>query len=385
MNKYSPKDKLTIINRYVNGESISSISRSSSISRTTIYTWLNKRNETQLKEKAPNFRHLHYLEQTAQRQKQIIEILQRAQCAPTAPLHQRYEAIKQLSKDYKVHILCEALQVAKGSYYNHLLRNKNGATTAAKRHSEMQPIIEQIFHENNQIFGASKIYAILKDRGYAIAEKTVARIMHEKGLFSIRGYAKTLYKQHKERKTNILQQQFNVPAPNKVWVSDVTYFSVFKRMYYICVILDLYARKVIAYKVSKNNSTQLTKGTFKVAYKNRHPDTDLMFHSDQGANYTSNQFRKYLKSLNVKQSFSRPGTPYDNSVMESFFGSFKREGLYRYRFKVEREFFEAIDEYINFYNEHRPHSILMNQTPNGFESRYYSKHKEKSENDTEHI
>ena len=66
MNKYSPKDKLTIINRYVNGESISSISRSSSISRTTIYTWLNKRNETQLKEKAPNFRYLHYLEQTAQ-------------------------------------------------------------------------------------------------------------------------------------------------------------------------------------------------------------------------------------------------------------------------------------------------------------------------------
>ena len=87
----------------------------SSISRTTIYTWLNKRNETQLKEKAPNFRYLHYLEQTAQRQKQIIEILQRAQCAPTAPLPQRYEAIKQLSKDYKVYILCEALQVAKGS------------------------------------------------------------------------------------------------------------------------------------------------------------------------------------------------------------------------------------------------------------------------------
>ena len=71
--------------------------------------------------------------------------------------------------------------------------------------------------------------------------------------------------------------------------------------------------------------------------------------------------------------------------MESFFGSFKREGLYRYRFKVEREFFESMDEYINFYNEHRPHSILMNQTPNGFESRYYTKHKEKSKNDTEHI
>ena len=155
-------------------------------------------------------------------------------------------------------------------------------------------------------------------------------------------------------------------------------------MYYICAILDLYARKVIAYKVSKHNSTQLTKSTFKIAYQNRQPSSNLLFHSDQGSNYTSNEFRKYLKSLNITQSFSRPGTPYDNSVIESFFGSFKREGLYRYRFKTERDFFEAIDEYIKFYNEKRPHSVLMNQTPNAFESRYYSKHKEKSENDTEH-
>lgn len=384
MKHYSQKEKLDIVSSYLNGETISSISRRKGISRTTIYTWIKEHNQRLKKGKSPNFRYLHDLEQTAQRQKQIIEILQRSPCPPSAPLNQKYEAIKQLSKDYTVNILCEALQVAKGSYYNHILRNKNGATKSAQRHSEMQPVIEQIFHENNQVFGASKIYAILKDRGYAIAETTVAKIMHENGLFSIRGYAKKLYNQHRERKKNILQQQFDVSAPNEVWVSDVTYFSVFNRMYYICAIIDLYARKVIAYKVSKHNSTQLTKSTFKIAYQNRQPSSNLLFHSDQGSNYTSNEFRKYLKSLNITQSFSRPGTPYDNSVIESFFGSFKREGLYRYRFKTERDFFEAIDEYINFYNEKRPHSVLMNQTPNGFESRYYSKHKEKSENDTEH-
>lgn len=106
--------------------------------------------------------------------------------------------------------LCEALSVAKGTYYNYLLRNKNGATKSAKYQSEMLPVIEQIFHENNEIFGSSKIYAILKDRGYAISESTVAQIMHNNGLFSIRACAKTLYKQQLERKNNILQQQFHV-------------------------------------------------------------------------------------------------------------------------------------------------------------------------------
>ena len=130
----------------------------------------------------------------------------------------------------------------------------------------MFPVIEQIFHDYNEIFGSSKIYAIFKDREYAISESTVAKIMHENGMFSIRACAKTLYKQHQERKANILQQQFQVSRPNEVWVSDVTYFSVFGRMYYICVVLDLYARKVIAYKISRHNSTQLTKATVKAAY-----------------------------------------------------------------------------------------------------------------------
>ena len=310
--------------------------------------------------------------------------MQRSPYTPSAPLSKRYEVIKSLSDEYTVNILCEALKVAKGSYYNHILRNKNGNTKAANRKSEMFPVIEQIFHDYNEIFGSSKIYAILKDRGYAISESTVAKIMHENGMFSIRACAKTLYKQHQERKANILQQQFQVSRPNKVWVSDVTYFSVFGRMYYICVVLDLYARKVIAYKISRHNSTQLTKATVKAAYGTRKPTEILLFHSDQGGNYTSSEFRKYLKSLNIIQSFSNPGMPYDNSVMESFFGSFKREALYRYRFKTENDFFEGVATYINFYNNDRPHSVLMNRTPDKFESKYFNNNNKKTNFETEH-
>lgn len=160
--------------------------------------------------------------------------------------------------------------MSKGSYYNHLLRNKNRETKAAKKRSEMLPSIEQIFHEYNEIFGSRKIYAILTDRGYAISESSVAKIMYQNGLFSIRAYAKTLYKKYLERKQNILQQ-FHVSRPNEIWVSNVTYFSVFNRMHYICVVLDLYARKVIAHKISRHNSIQLTKATAKMAYKKELP------------------------------------------------------------------------------------------------------------------
>ena len=270
MNKHPEDVKATVVNRYLNGEQISKISYDMNISRTTVYTWIKHHNNSFNKDKAPNFRYLHDLKQKCERQQKIIEILKRSPYSPSAPLSKKYEVINALSSEYNVNTLCEALDVAKGSHYNHLLRNKNGNTKAAIKQSEMTPIIEQIFHENNEVFGNSKIYAILKDCGFAISESTVAKIMHQNGLFSIRACAKTLYKQQLERKNNILHQQFHGSRPNEVWVSDVTYFSVFNRLYYICVIIDLYARKVIAHKTSKHNGTQLTKAT---AFYSFEPDT----------------------------------------------------------------------------------------------------------------
>ena len=136
---------------------------------------------------------------------------------------------------------------------------------------------------------------------------------------------------------NRLNQQFNPSAPNQVWVSDVTYFRFNNKNYYICAVMDLYARTIIAYRISFKNSTQLVKSTFRQAYETRQPQQNLIFHSDRGTNYRSYSFCSYLKSLHVEQSFSRTHTPYDNSVIESFFSSMKREELYRtkYLFKYE--------------------------------------------------
>lgn len=198
--------------------------------------------------------------------------------------------------------------------------------------------------------------------------------MHENGWFSIRGGAKTIYEMNKQRKENILSQKFVATEPNQVWVSDVTYFSFKKDTYYICVIIDLFARKVIAYSISTNNSTRLTKGTLTKAYYARMPNEGLIFHSDRGGNYISRSLSDFCKTFGITQSLARTATPYDNSVMETFFKTVKAEELYRNNYRSEREFKERIQKYIEFYNDKRPHQINRYRTPNAVEVSYFNRH-----------
>ena len=372
---YTPEFKNQIVRRYIEGESVSSISKSSKLSRSTIYIWLKDAQEKEnIKTKPLNLGDFHKLKSKCQKQEEIIKILQTSPCSTRVPLSERYEVIKELSDIYSVNALCSALKVAKGSYYNHILRNANENTQFAHKKKELTPIIEEIYNQSKQTYGARRIQIILHDRGYKVATKTVSTIMQENGWFSIRGGAKSLYESSLKRKENILQQQFTVFAPNEVWVSDVTYFRFNNKTYYICVILDLYARKAIAHNIAIKNSTQLTKSTFKDAYYSRNPGDNLLFHSDQGGNYISKTFMTMLKDLGVIQSFSRAGTPYDNSVMESFFKTLKAEELYRTNYKSERELKESITKFIKYYNDERVHTINNYRTPTSKETDYFNKH-----------
>ena len=372
---YTLEFKNEIIQRYIEGETVSSISRSTKLSRSTIYNWLKDAQEKEnLRTKPFNIGEFHKLNVKCQKQQEIIKILQTSPCSTRAPLLERYNVIKELSDMYSVNALCSALKVAKGSYYNHILRNANENTQFARKKKELTPIIEEIYNQSKQTYGAGRIQVILKERGYKLSTKTVSTIMQENNWFSIRSGAKSMYEQRQKRKENILQRQFTVSSPNEVWVSDITYFRLNNKTYYICVILDLYARKVIAYNIALKNSTQLTKSTFKKAYYSRNPKNNLLFHSDQGSNYVSKSFMKLLKDLEVTQSFSKAGTPYDNSVMESFFKTLKAEELYRTNYKSEREFKKSIDDFIKYYNSERIHTVNNYRTPNDKETNYFLKY-----------
>lgn len=382
--KYSEEEKATILKKHSYGEPISLIAKQFNVSRTTIYRWIKDNNDNipRYKQKV-NMKIYHELERKYLRQKKIIQILQSSPCLVNSPLDIKIETIdKMVSDEFTINTLCEALCVPKGTYYNRKLRGKQGYTEAMRKRDEIKPIIKEIYDESNQIYGPGKVHAILKDRGYTVSINVVASIMHDNNWFSIRGGAKALYEINLERKENLLKQQFTVSRPNEVWVSDVTEVSFQGKKIYLCVIIDLYARKVVAYRVSNKNNTPLTKKTFDMAFKIREPKEKLLFHSDQGANYTSRTFRMYLKEKGVEQSFSRAGMPYDNSVCESFFGIYKQEEFYRTNYKTETEVKKGINNFMNFYNTKRPHSLLRYRTPNAYEAEYFSKHTDSKQTET---
>lgn len=369
---YTEEVRSQIITRYKNKESVINISKETCIPRSTIYRWIN--DYTAKTSIPPNVKNkeIKELERKVEKLQTMLAIIYELGISVNAPLKEKLNAMAPLYGKYNVHWLCEAMQVDRGTFYNHIFRNKKDNTWYSKRREILREEILKIYEENRQIFGAGKITAILKQKGYRTSEETVAFLMHDMGLQSIRHRAKAIYEKEVKAK-NKVNQQFQTTRPNEVWVSDVTYFRTPYNSYYICVILDLYSRKVIAHRIALNNSTQLVKNTFKDAYETRQPKGTLIFHSDRGGNYRSKTFCNYLKSLKVTQSFSRAYTPYDNSVVESFFSSLKREELYRTKYRSDKEFKKAVDGYMVFYNSHRPHSNNNYRTPDAKEAEYYSK------------
>ena len=370
--KYSNDKKQTVLNLFQSGEPVSSIVSVTNIPRSTIYTWLKQAQNGQSK-KEVSVKNFRLLENKIKHLESVIEILQTISCKVEDPLQIKLHAMEELYGQYSVHMLCEALKIPRGTFYNHIFRNKRDNTWYAKRREEYRLKIQQIYDDSNQIFGAAKITAILKEEGYHISVEMVRELMRDMGFVSIRQDAKDLYDKEQRKFKNYLNQQFTVTQPNEVWVSDVTCFRLHNKNYYICVVLDLFSRMVVGCKVGKTNSTQLVKGTFQMAYTNRKPILPLIFHTDRGSNYQSKTFRLTLQSLGVTQSFSRAHIPYDNSVMESFFSNLKREELYRRKYCSENEFRTAVNQYIIFYNEQRPHAKNGYKTPLKKEQDYLSK------------
>lgn len=371
MKRHTPQEKQTIISEYATGTPISVLSEKYQVPKSTLYLWA--------KEYKPNntdgrysIKELKELRRKVERQAEIIEILQTINCCVKSPLKEKLSELTKLYGKYNNHVLCEALKVDRGTFLNHIKRSKGDDIWYLKRREALCPKIKAIFEENNQIFGAKKNAAVLRQQGEIVSDKIVMSLMREMNLTSIRTNSKSEYIKDK-RKQNILKQQFSAVSPNSVWTSDVTYFRFKDKFYNICTVIDLFSRKVISYSISKGNNTRLTLSALKKAISVRTMRDELIFHSDNGTNYTSKTFERCLAVNNIKHSFSRTQTPHDNAVSESFFSSMKREELYRRKISSEQQLFRIIEDYIEFYNKKRPHATLNYKTPDEFENEYYIK------------
>lgn len=301
------------------------------------------------------------LKRHVEKQTQILEVIQKSNCTPSSSLEDRLAAFHQLEKQYSAHVLCEALDISRGTYHNRIVKQKE-PTVYKQRHEELCIKIKDIFEESEQRYGAEKIAAVLSSRNITASKKYVLKLMREMGLQSITAKAKRNYKALMPKR-NIVNRQFNPRRINEIWVSDVTCFKVKSGYLYVCVLLDLFSRKVISFRVSQRQSTQLITSTFKQAFTDRGQPQNLIFHSDRGTQYIATAFRKLLQECGVTQSFSESGKPHGNAVMESFFSLMKKEELYRRKYRSEREFRESVAAYIHFYNTERPHRYNNYKTP----------------------
>ena len=277
-------------------------------------------------------------------------------------------AVHALRHEHAVTTLCRVLKVNRSSYYKHF---NSKESERAKENRRIKICILQIYSEAKCRYGAQKMRKVLEtNHGISISQGRVYRLMKQMQLPKMSTIKpKCQYAKQSDDKSccSILKQNFNPNEPNKAWYSDITYIKVGSRFCYLCVIIDLFSRRVIAYTSSKRIDTKLVLETFESALKNRNYPQNVIFHSDRGSQYTSDEFRKRLDRAIFIQSFSKKGHPYDNAVAESFFKFLKLEETDRHSYHSIEDLELSVFDYIHFYNFKRPHSANDLLSPVQFE------------------
>ena len=163
----------------------------------------------------------------------------------------------------------------------------------------------------------------------------------------------TRYKQGTFKYNNLLNRQFLQKQPNKFWVTDITYIPIPGRMLYMCAVLDLCGRTVLAWRIGDDMTSSLVTDTVRDALIQEKVTNGLALHSDQGSQYTSKAYFDLSQEYHFSPSMSSPGCPYDNAAMENFFGTLKCECLYRAHYSTKAEVEQLVGEYVHFYNYER--------------------------------
>lgn len=283
----------------------------------------------------------------------------------------KYAFIKQNRSGISVEKMCSYLEVSQSGYYDWLDRKPAARTV---ENEKILREIKSIHSENRGVYGSPRITDSLNELrtdGAKIGVNRVARIMKING---ISGEIKASFKvqttdsSHRNAiSPNLLEQNFYAEAPNRIWLSDITYVRTGEGFGFLCAIKDMYDEKIVGWAFEKHMRTELVLKAFRKAIFSRHVLSGLIFHTDRGVQYASEEFRNELKLFGISQSMSGKGNCYDNAPMESFFGRLKVEEVYRNKYRTISEARRNIFDYIEgFYNRKRKHSKLKYLSPHEF-------------------
>jgi putative transposase len=285
----------------------------------------------------------------------------------------KYAWISEHRDSFPVAIMCQMLEVSTSGYYDSLERPPS---ERALRHERIQEAVRQVHTESHGTYGSQKIAQVVQNREELepACRNTVAVAMREMGLEGCvaKGFRPTTTQADPTRQAaeNTLDQDFTAEAPNRKWVTDITYLPTTAGWVYLAVVLDLFSRKVVGWSIGASLATGLVLESLRCAVERRRPDgKKLLHHSDRGCQYTSDAYQKVLRTLGIECSMSRTGCCYDNAVMERFFWSLKYEWTNHQRFDNLEEARLSVFKYIEtFYNPVRIHQTLGYLSPDEYEA-----------------
>ena len=281
----------------------------------------------------------------------------------------KFQFIERLHEAHSVEMMAEIFEVSRSGFYAWRSRPASERSRVEERLVEE---IKTIQEEARHSYGSPRMTAELNRRGFRVGHNRIARLLrdYELGRRAKRRYRSTTTDSGDGFVVaeNLVNREFDVATPNQVWASDLSYVATAEGWLYLCVILDLYSRKVIGWAMGTRMKAGLMIQALLMAYMHRKPPAGVIFHSDRGSQYCSEAFRGYIAGYQMRQSMSRVGDPWDNAPVESFFKTLKTELCGDRAFESRAEARRAIFEYVEvFYNRKRLHSSLGYCTPQEYE------------------
>ncbi len=255
--------------------------------------------------------------------------------------------------------MAKLLNVSVSNFYSFVKREKDPLKTID---ANLLTFVNEVWDSNKRVYGLLKIHNEVKKNSLPWGTRKIRKAMK---LLGIQGKQEKKFRiqttdsNHSHQiAPDLLQRNFKPKSKNIVWVSDVTYLGSIEGWLYLCVILDLYSRKIVSWEISNKNDSELISNTLQKAIVNRNPGKGLIFHSDRGSNYCSEVIREQLIKNKIRRSNSRKGNCWDNSPAESFFATLKREIEFNFYLNLsdsKKYIFDFIDL---FYNRQRSHSFF---------------------------
>ncbi len=270
------------------------------------------------------------------------------------------------------------LQIAPSGYWRHAAQQRNSALRCqrAQRDGVLVPHIERVWHANMRVYGADKVWKQLNREGISIARCTVERLMRRMGLQGVRR-GKVVRTTISDMKAlcplDRVNRQFLAERPNQLWVSDFTYVSTWQGWLYVAFVIDVYARRIVGWRVSSSMHTDFVLDALEQALYARQPERDgaLIHHSDRGSQYVSIRYSERLAEAGIEPSVGSKGDSYDNALAETINGLYKAEVIHRRSWPTRESVELATLEWVSWFNHQRLLGPIGYIPPAEAEANYY--------------